>query len=77
MDEKMSRIIINIQDETPANEVLVAIQNIIGEGRISKNNTKYCLGSIFSNKDREIHVYVNPYSKSDVFNVWSEIRKDE
>ena len=72
----MSRIIINIQDETPANEVLVAIQNIIEEGRISKNNTKYCLGSIFSNKDREIHVYVNPYSKSDVFNVWSEL-KDE
>ena len=72
----MSRITINIQDETPANEVLVAIQNIIGEGRISKNNTKYCLGSIFSNKDREIHVYVNPYSKSDVFNVWSEL-KDE
>ena len=72
----MSRIIINIQDETPANEVLIAIQNIIGEGRISKNNTKYCLGSIFSNKDREIHVYVNPYSKSDVFNVWSEL-KDE
>ena len=76
MDEEMSRIIINIQDETPANEVLVAIQNIIEEGRISKNNTKYCLGSIFSNKDREIHVYVNPYSKSDVFNVWSEL-KDE
>ena len=76
MDKEMSRIIINIQDETPANEVLVAIQNVIGEGRISKNNTKYCLGSIFSNKDREIHVYVNPYSKSDVFNVWSEL-KDE
>ena len=76
MDEKMSRIIINIQDKTPANEVLVAIQNIIGEGRISKNNTKYCLGSIFSNKDREIHVYVNPYSKSDVFNVWSELKNE-
>ena len=72
----MSRIIINIQDETPENEVLVAIQNIIGEGRISKNNTKYCLGSIFSNKDREIHVYVNPYSKSDVFNVWSELKNE-
>lgn len=46
----MSRIIINIQDETPIDEVLVAIQNVIGEGRISKNDTKYCLGSIYSNK---------------------------
>jgi len=72
----MSRIIINIQDETPIDEVLVAIQNVVGEGRISKNNTKYCLGSIYSNKDREIHIYVNPYSASDVFNVWSETRKD-
>ena len=71
----MSRIIINIQDQTPVNEILVAIQNVVGEGRISKNNTKYCLGSIFSNKDREIHVYVNLYSKSDVFNVWSELKK--
>ena len=73
----MNRIIINIQDETPIDEVLVAIQNIIGEGRISKNNTKYCLGSIYSNKDREIHVYVNPYSKSDVFNVWSEMKDEQ
>lgn len=71
----MSRIIINIQDNTPVYEVLDAIQNIVGEGRISKNNTKYCLGTIYSNKDREIHIYVNPYSKSDVFNVWSEIKK--
>ena len=76
MDKKMSRIIINIQDNTPIYEVLDAIQLIVVEGRISKNNTKYCLGSIYSNKDREIHIYVNPYSKSDVFNVWSEL-KDE
>ena len=75
MDKKMSRIIINIQDNTPIYEVLDAIQLIVVEGRISKNNTKYCLGSIYSNKDREIHIYVNPYSKSDVFNVWSEIKK--
>ena len=73
----MSRIIINIQDETPIDEVLVAIQNIIGEGRISKNNTKYCLGSIYSNEDREIHVYTNPYSRSDVFNVWSEMKDEQ
>ena len=73
----MSRIIINIQDETQVNEVLVAIQNVIGEGRISKNNTKYCLGSIYSNKNREIHIYVNPYSKSDVFNVWSEMKDEQ
>lgn len=73
----MSRIIINIQDETPIDEVLVAIQNIIGEGRISKNNTKYCLGSIYGNKDREIHVYANQYSRSDVFNVWSEMKDEQ
>ena len=72
----MSRITINIQDQTPVNEILVAIQNVVGEGRISNDNTKYCFVSVFRNSVRDIHIYVKPYSKSDVFNVWSRL-KDE
>ena len=72
----MSRIIINIQDDTDIEDALSCVQRVVRDGRVSKNNTKYCLGTRFTNLERKINVFVNPNSKSDVFNVWSELKNE-
>lgn len=71
----MSRIIINIQDDTSELRAITHVLKVVEDGRVSVKGTKFCAMTVFHHFDYNVCVSVNERSKSDVFNVWSEKKK--
>ena len=67
----MSRIIIDVRDDIDPAAALLYVGNVIHQGRISKDNTKYCWLTIFHDN---VTVVVRDERKSDCFVVYKTIK---
>lgn len=65
------RLIINIYDDTDPKDAVDHVRAVMEQGRISNNNTTYCLGTTF--KDGYV-VYADhiPSSGTDTFRIWHQ-----
>ena len=63
----MSRIIIEVRDDIDPAAALLYVGNVIHNGRISKNNTKYCWLTTFHDN---VTVVVRDERKNDCFVVY-------
>jgi len=68
----MSRIIIDVRDDIDPAAALMYVGNVIHQGRISKNDTKYCWLTTFQDG---VTVVVRDYRKSDCFVVYQSKKK--
>ena len=68
------KIHITIHDDIKPEIALLRIATVVSEGRISKDNTKYCWLTVFSD---DIAVAVNDYRKSDCFVVYKDKRNEQ
>jgi len=69
----MSRIIIDVRDDIDPAAALLYVGNVISQGRISKDDTKYCWLTTFHDG---VTVFVRDYRKSDCFVVYQS-KKDQ
>ena len=69
----MSRIIIDVRDDIDPAAALMYVGNVIHQGRISKDDTKYCWLTTFHDG---VTVAVRDYRKSDCFVVYKS-KKDQ
>jgi hypothetical protein len=69
----MSKIIIDVRDNIDPAAALLYVGNVISQGRISKDNTKYCWLTTFHDG---VTVVVRDYRKSDCFVVYQS-KKDQ
>jgi hypothetical protein len=60
----MSKIIIDIRDDIDPTAALLYVGHVIHQGRISKNNTKYCWITVFHDG---VQVIARDNRKSDSF----------
>jgi hypothetical protein len=70
----MEKIHITIEDGIEPSVALDHVRDVVKHGRISKNNTMYCYGTLFP--DGTV-VYTNDYRKSDCFRVRKDKRKNK
>jgi hypothetical protein len=69
----MSRIIIDVRDDIDPAAALLYVGNVISQGRISKDDTKYCWLTTFHDG---VTVVVRDERKSDCFVVYQS-KKDQ
>lgn len=69
----MSRIIIDVRDDIDPAAALLYVGNVISQGRISKDDTKYCWLTTFHDG---VRVVVRDERKSDCFVVY-KTKKDQ
>jgi hypothetical protein len=68
----MSRIIIDVRDDIDPAAALLYVGNVISQGRISKDDTKYCWLTTFHDG---VMVVVRDERKSDCFVVYQSKKK--
>lgn len=68
----MSKIIIDVRDDIDPAAALLYVGNVISQGRISKDNTKYCWLTTFHDG---VTVVVRDYRKNDCFVVYQSKKK--
>ena len=68
----MSRIIIDVRDDIDPAAALLYVGNVISQGRISKDDTKYCWLTTFHDG---VMVVVRDERKSDCFVVYKSKKK--